>query len=465
MSGGFKVPALPGREREQSSDGFPALSYTEPATAGVPLYTYSLEVVKDGSIVEEHDVLRDRTFRTFGRLPICDYPMEHGSISRYHAVLQFYADGKLAVIDLGSSHGTLVNKKRIPPHVPHSVDVGDQIAFGASSRIWIIGCSDPAYLEHIADGQLQPPQSQVESGAASRRASHQRDPVERLRKFLDKCEFAYQPERIGNGDSAQAAAGIRIELPYADHEGVTLYGTALDTEPAEAERLACLDALRKLDAHGYLDLHRRKRAADTAAEIDSDGDSNDGYHDSTRSGADDRRELEPDAVETCESLTRKLALADAAMLQVEQELLDANGAAKDQQDGHDDELDAYMSALAHDDQQQQAQKLTDQLERLRSQKSRLESLLRVVAPGSDATAPAAAAAPAPVPAPQAPPASPTPAPQEKRRRVQGPAQTAPLPAPAGRSAPTQKSDSDASWEPPAGQTGDGRTSLNEKYGY
>ena len=42
-------------------------------------------------------------------------PMEHPSISRLHAVLQFRAsDGAAFLYDPGSAHGTIVNKQRIP---------------------------------------------------------------------------------------------------------------------------------------------------------------------------------------------------------------------------------------------------------------------------------------------------------------------------------------------------------------
>ena len=42
-------------------------------------------------------------------------PMEHPSISRLHAVLQFRgSDGAAFLYDPGSAHGTVVNKQRIP---------------------------------------------------------------------------------------------------------------------------------------------------------------------------------------------------------------------------------------------------------------------------------------------------------------------------------------------------------------
>ncbi|PIA13764.1 SMAD/FHA domain-containing protein, partial [Coemansia reversa NRRL 1564] len=114
------------------------LSYEQPLNAGTPQHNYNMEVIKDGSVVESHTVARDKTYFTFGRLPICDFPMEHGSISRYHAVLQFHDDGSMTIVDLGSSHGTFINRKQITARTPSKVDIGDQIRFGASSRIWII---------------------------------------------------------------------------------------------------------------------------------------------------------------------------------------------------------------------------------------------------------------------------------------------------------------------------------------
>ena len=48
-------------------------------------------------------------------------PMEHPSISRLHAVLQFRGkDGAAFLYDAGSSHGSFLNKQRLPQrsHTP-----------------------------------------------------------------------------------------------------------------------------------------------------------------------------------------------------------------------------------------------------------------------------------------------------------------------------------------------------------
>ena len=100
----------------------------------------------------------------FGRLPVCDVPLEHPSISRYHAVLQYRPtnatvstatdqeggeEGGLLsfgtpneagfyVYDLGSTHGSFLNKNKLQPRVYYRVRVGQMVRFGGSSRLFVL---------------------------------------------------------------------------------------------------------------------------------------------------------------------------------------------------------------------------------------------------------------------------------------------------------------------------------------
>ena len=104
--------------------------YEQPEWGGVSSVDFSLEVLKDGSIIETIDC-RGRDHLLFGRTPNNDVVLEHPSSSRLHAVLQFTDSSEDVFIhDCGSTHGTFVNKRRLKPGVHAPVFVGDQIKFG-----------------------------------------------------------------------------------------------------------------------------------------------------------------------------------------------------------------------------------------------------------------------------------------------------------------------------------------------
>uniref|UniRef100_A0AAV2JAS4 FHA domain-containing protein n=1 Tax=Knipowitschia caucasica TaxID=637954 RepID=A0AAV2JAS4_KNICA len=126
----------------------PPLPYTEPAWGSmVPDVSYSIEILKNGSIVNTIP-LKDKSFFVVGRLPVCEVALEHPSISRYHAIIQYRGEsgetGSVGeergfyVHDLGSTHGTVVNKNKIPPKTFIRLRVGHVIKFGGSTRLFIL---------------------------------------------------------------------------------------------------------------------------------------------------------------------------------------------------------------------------------------------------------------------------------------------------------------------------------------
>ena len=70
--------------------------------------------------------------------PLCDFILEHPTISRYHAVLQYKGNGDVFIYDLGSIHGTVVNKIQVTPNIYKQLHVGDIIRFGTSSRLYVL---------------------------------------------------------------------------------------------------------------------------------------------------------------------------------------------------------------------------------------------------------------------------------------------------------------------------------------
>ena len=63
-----------------------------------------------------------------------DLQLEDIKISRFHAELHSDCD-TLSVVDLGSTNGTFVNGKRLPPHQPHTLTVKDEIIFGKTNFV------------------------------------------------------------------------------------------------------------------------------------------------------------------------------------------------------------------------------------------------------------------------------------------------------------------------------------------
>lgn len=127
------------------------IPYAVPEWSHPPGQPYILEVLKDGSIIEQLDVSKKGAYM-FGRIDLCDFVLEHPTISRFHAVLQFKEDGEATIYDLGSTYGTSINKKEVRKKEYTKVNVGDVIRFGQSSRLYIFqGPSD-----------LMPPEGDLE---------------------------------------------------------------------------------------------------------------------------------------------------------------------------------------------------------------------------------------------------------------------------------------------------------------
>ncbi|XP_010441504.1 PREDICTED: nuclear inhibitor of protein phosphatase 1-like [Camelina sativa] len=98
---------------------------------------YSLEVVKDGQILDRIHLVRRR--HIFGRQhQTCDFVLDHQSVSRQHAAVVHHKNGSIFVIDLGSAHGTFVANERLTKSNPVELEVGQSLRFAASTRIYLL---------------------------------------------------------------------------------------------------------------------------------------------------------------------------------------------------------------------------------------------------------------------------------------------------------------------------------------
>ncbi|KAG5016775.1 hypothetical protein JHK85_022911 [Glycine max] len=101
----------PPRDSSNAASQGAAVPYKIPPWSAAPCHEFYLEVLKDGSIIGKFNVFEKGAYM-FGRLDLCDFVLEHPTISRFHAVVQFKRSGDAYLYDLGSTHGTFLNKNQ-----------------------------------------------------------------------------------------------------------------------------------------------------------------------------------------------------------------------------------------------------------------------------------------------------------------------------------------------------------------
>lgn len=150
----------------------PKCPYIEPKWSATPesSLAYSFEVLKGGQIVDNVNNLQNKAYWTIGKFQSNDIAMAHPTISRYHAVLQYRpnvanndqnsddddsgddetstksdeakqkpkVDKGWYLYDLNSTHGTFVNKMKVPAKTYVRLRVGYMLKFGASTRNYIL---------------------------------------------------------------------------------------------------------------------------------------------------------------------------------------------------------------------------------------------------------------------------------------------------------------------------------------
>lgn len=137
------------------------LKFTEPQEARIPntrwrLYVFrrmssessSLDPNKkkdDDDLIDTYHISRQSSY-LFGREhKVADIPVDHPSLSKQHAVLQYRAlpsksklQCKPYLMDLESTNGTFINGVRLEPARYYELRRGDVITLGASSRQYVL---------------------------------------------------------------------------------------------------------------------------------------------------------------------------------------------------------------------------------------------------------------------------------------------------------------------------------------
>ncbi|CAH2101963.1 unnamed protein product [Euphydryas editha] len=391
------------------------IPYKEPKWSGLcpDGSEYGLEVLKSGMIVENIE-LTNKPYYVFGRLANCDVVMAHPTISRHHAVLQykaFAADGEPPsgwyIYDLGSTHGTFLNRERVKENHYTRVRVGHQIKFGTSTRTYIVlgpdfdveGESELTVTEikkraqimkiererMILEAKEQRERNRVEEekrreeqgidwgmgedaedepdladnpyASTANEELYLEDPKKTLRGYFERegYELTYNCEERGVGQFL-----CRVELPMEETSGRPITAEVLHRGKKKEAVIACaLEACRILDRAGLLRQakheSRRRKERDWSADdyYDSDEDT---FLDRTGSVERKRRarmeklgavERARDAPLTYDDLLKQITEIENKIDSEEKSLERLRATNKPTKDtkGEEDALDEYMNSL------------------------------------------------------------------------------------------------------------------------
>ncbi|XP_059324372.1 kanadaptin [Ammospiza nelsoni] len=369
----------------------PAPRYEEPPWGSRPPAGsgYALEVLKGGVLLGSVR-LEDSSWFLVGRLPGCAVSLEHPSVSRHHAVLQYRgcspeepsgADAAgFYVYDLGSTHGTFLNKARLPPRTYCRVRVGHGLRFGGSSRLFLLQGpkedqeseseltvtelkalrkQQQAKLEKTMLGEDSDEEDEKEERNERSQNSdlscswgmgedaeedeveenpiavdfqdvqdafYMKDPRKALQGFFDREGEELEYEYDDRGHNSWLC---RIKLPVDDASGKQLVAEVLHSGKKKEAMIQCaLEACRLLDARGVLrqEAVSRKRKSKNWEDEDFYDSDDDTFLD--RTGAVEKKRLNrmkkagkiEEKPETYDSLVTKLKEAENELSEITEKL-------------------------------------------------------------------------------------------------------------------------------------------------
>ncbi|UZJ53049.1 hypothetical protein CBS101457_002369 [Exobasidium rhododendri] len=136
--------------KESNNKNGVALKYAEPPEARKAKKKWRLYVFKDGKEIDVLHISRQSCYLMGRDRAVADIPIDHPSISKQHAVIQFrnirerneFGDEKQSVkpflLDLESANGCLVNDAEVPPSRYYEMRNGDTLKLGGSQREYVL---------------------------------------------------------------------------------------------------------------------------------------------------------------------------------------------------------------------------------------------------------------------------------------------------------------------------------------
>ncbi|KAH9739755.1 FHA domain-containing protein [Citrus sinensis] len=370
-----------------------SVPYKIPEWSGSPCHKFYLEVLKDGSIVDQYDVCNKGAYM-FGRVDLCDFVLEHSTISRFHAVIQFKRSGDAYLYDVGSTHGTFINKNQVEKRVYVDLHVGDVIRFGQSSRLYIFqGPPD-----------LMPPEKDLNLIRESKIQQEILDREDSLRRArldascADGISWGMGEDAIEEAEIAHMKREIDLIRAKDISQGGLTQGQQTQIARNEQRIAQIMEELENLEEtlnesiresfgarSGNTYRGKKKGMGEDEEDFLSDDDE---FYDRTKKKPSIQKANESQSIETADTLLDK---RDVIMKEMEdkKELFekekDKMASETDVETESGDALDAYMSGLSSQlvlDKTMQHQK---ELSTLQSELDRILYLLKFADPTGEAT--------------------------------------------------------------------------------
>lgn len=385
------------------------LPYNEPSWGGIPPPIYSFEIIKNGTFIETYHIRS--SYVVFGRLDVCNIIFEHPSVSRYHAILQYcQGDSKhdkgFYLYDLGSTHGTFLNKEKVTPKIYYKLKVGYVIKFGGSSRLHIFQGPEEEEVEKESTtpkieqdmctwGMAEDAEEEEDLSenpfalSIPNEELYLEDPKKTLRNWFERegYELEYDVEEKGFRTFV-----CRVQLPIDTPTGDYMPVEASVTGKKKEAVIACaLEACRTLDRLGLLrqsnqeSRQKKKKKWEENDYYDSDEDT---FLDRTGT-IEKKREMrkrieKKKEAETFESIEAKLKVVTDEICEIEKKLSVNKSDVKSENDSEVDTLEAYMSNLSDSkgmaSDKIERRKLRYNLQEAEKEKTHLEKLLDIARP-------------------------------------------------------------------------------------
>ncbi|KAI3503204.1 hypothetical protein L1887_31642 [Cichorium endivia] len=421
------LPETKKKEQKPSSNvgGGVAVPYTIPPWSEPPCHNFFLEVLKDGSIIDQFDVYEKGAYM-FGRVDLCDFVLEHPTISRFHAVLQFNKSGGAFIYDLSSTHGTFINKNQVKQKVYMELHVGDVLRFGHSTRLYIFqGPTD-----------LMPPEKDLKNARSLKMRQEKRDMEASLLRAKREAALADGISWGMDEDAIEENEDDLEEITWQTFKGQLTEKQEKTREKVlkRLEKIANMkkeiDAIRAKDiAQGGLTqgqqtqiARNEQRMAQVAEELenleetlnesiresmgarvgrvhgkkkgapDDDEDEymsdEDDFYDRTRKKPSKQKGSEGQSIETADSLLDKKDAIDKQIEEKKKSILDEKNRVIPENDDvaeAGDELDAFMSGLSSQLVHDKTNSLQKELDALQIELERIVYLLKIADPTGEAS--------------------------------------------------------------------------------